>query len=374
MDARDAVRSTLPALHGGPLGSRDRIHPVRLDFSVSLNAWGPAEAVLKAVREAPVDHYPDPECLAPREAAARRWQRPSAEIAFGAGAAELIQAVCFAYLRPDDTALLPSPSFGEYARAAALCGARVETVHADPETLRLDAMEMAATVGRTRPRIAFLCAPNNPTGQSFSKYELRAVADACADARTLLVLDQSYDAFPDAPLGTPALPGHPATLHLRSITKDHALAGVRAAFALGPPEVVEMVDRCRVPWSASAAAQAAAVAALSDAGEAHLRETLPRLRDEHARLERRLSEAGFGCVPSSTHFLLFRAGDAATVARRLRTEHGIAVRDCTSFGLPAYLRVAARRPSENDTLIEALATIPEAERTPRTPTGGPCSS
>src|SRR5581483_11525183 len=91
---------------------------------------------------------------------------------------------------------------------------------------------LADAVRRHRPRLVFLCVPNNPTGGAVAPEALQEYAAACAAVGTLLVLDQSYDAFADYPLGTPALGGHPSVVHLRSITKDHALAGVRAGFAI----------------------------------------------------------------------------------------------------------------------------------------------
>lgn len=354
---RPEVAATPLAVHGGPAGAADESAPVRIDFSVSLNAFGPARAVLEAVRAAPVDVYPDPEALAPRRAAARRWERPLDEVAFGAGAAELVHAACQAFLRPGDTALVPSPTFGEYARAASLAGARVLSGIAAPPAYALDADAIAAAVVRHRPRMAFLCVPNNPTGQPLSRDEVRRVADACALADTLLVLDQSYDAFLAEPLGTPALPGHPAVLHLRSITKDHALAGVRAAFAVGPAPLAAALARVRPPWTASTAAQAAAVAALSDAGEDHLRETIPALRQERERLDAAFARLRFPTVRSGTHFVLAAVGDAARLAARLREGHGIRVRDCASFGLPGHLRVAARTPAENQLLVRALEAV-----------------
>lgn len=354
---RPEIAAVPPAAHGGPRGSLDERAPVRLDFSVSLNAWGPAPAVLEALRAADPAAYPDPESLAPCRAAAARWGRPPEEIAFGAGAAELLFAVCFAWLRPGDAVLVTAPTFGEYARGAALCGARVEEVRAAPPRFRLELGAAASRARELRPRLVFCCAPNNPTGERPDPTALRALADACAEAGALLVLDQSYDAFLEAPLGTPALPGHPAVLAVRSITKDHALAGVRAAFAVGPAPVIAALQRARVPWAASAPAQAAAVAALSDAGEAHLAETLPRLRAERARLEHALARLGIPTLPTATHFLLAGVGDAARVAERLRREHAIAVRDCASFGLPGHVRVAARRPEENDALLSALEAV-----------------
>jgi histidinol-phosphate/aromatic aminotransferase/cobyric acid decarboxylase-like protein len=45
---------------------------------------------------------------------------------------------------------------------------------------------------------------------------------------------------------------------------------------------------------------------------------------------------------------------AADLRDHLASAHGILVRDCTSFGLPGHVRIAARVPSENDRLIHAL--------------------
>jgi histidinol-phosphate aminotransferase len=179
------------------------------------------------------------------------------------------------------------------------------------------------------------------------------VADACAETGALLVLDQSYDAFLAEPLGTPALPGHPAVLCVRSITKDHALAGVRVAFAVGPGEVVRALEAARVPWAASSLAQAAAVAALSREGEEHLRHTLPRLRAERERLERAFARSRIRTRATATYFLLAEVGDATRFTAALRRRDAIAVRDCSSFGLPRHIRVAARMPRENDALIGA---------------------
>ncbi len=351
---RPEITNTPPVPHGGPQGSAAPRAPVRTDFSVSMNAFGPAPIVLEAIRAARPDVYPDPDSIAPRRAASRRWGRPPEEIAFGAGAAELLHALCFAFVRPGDTALIPNPTFGEYARAVGLCGGRVLQGIAPPPAYALDTEEIAAAVVQHRPRMVFLCAPNNPTGQPFPRDELRRIADASAAAGTLLVLDQSYDAFAAEPLGTPALPGHPAVLHLRSITKEHALAGVRAGFAVGPETVIRALERGRPPWPVSTIAQAAAVAALTDAGLAHVAETVPRLRFERELLEAAFARLRLPTVRSATHYLLAAVGDAAALAARLREEHAIRVRDCASFGLPGHVRVAARTPAENAALVAAM--------------------
>lgn len=351
---RAEVVSTAPGEHGGPETTAENPGQARLDFSSSMNAWGPAPAVLQAIRTARPDTFPDRNSLAPRRAASERWARPMGEIAFGAGSTELLHALSFAYLRPTDTVLVPAPTFGEYGRAASLCGARVLQGIAAGPAFALDLPAISAAVVHHSPRLAFLCVPNNPTGQTFEREELQGLADACHTSDTLLVLDQAYDAFSAQPLGTPALPGHPAVLHLRSLTNDHALAGVRAGFAVGPPSVIAAIRRVRPPWPTSTMAEAAAAAALTDAAEGHVSATASRLRFQRELMQGALGRMRIPTVATSTHFMLAAVGAARQVATRLREEHGIQVRDCTSFGLPDHIRIAARLPEDNEALTRAL--------------------
>jgi histidinol-phosphate/aromatic aminotransferase/cobyric acid decarboxylase-like protein len=306
----------------------------RGSFAVCVNAYGPAPNVREAIISASIDAYPDARCIAACEAAAARWRRPVGEVACGAGTAELIHALATALLRPGDRVVIPRPAFAEYGRAALLAGARVH---------RPASGDLVAAIRQHRPTLAFIAAPTSPAGAPVTRAMLQAIADACAEGDTLLVLDQAYDAFTSEPLGTPALPGHPAVLHLRSLTKDHALAGVRVGFAIGPPSTIAALNRVRVPWMVSAPAQAAAIAALTDEAEAHVRRTIALLRQSAADLWSWCDDQGIERVPSDTHYGLLRA--RAT---------GVQVRDCASFGLPSWIRVAVRTEPENAVLRRGL--------------------
>jgi histidinol-phosphate/aromatic aminotransferase/cobyric acid decarboxylase-like protein len=305
----------------------------RGSFAVCINAYGPAPIIRDAIRAASIDDYPDRHCVAAREAAAARWGRPVTEIACGAGSAELIQAVALACVRPGDRVVITKPAFSEYGRAVLLAGARVSRPRDS----------LVSAIRHHRPRLAFVANPTSPAGTAISRTVLRDVADACAECDTLLVLDQAYDAFMSEPLGTPALPGHPAVLHLRSLTKDHALAGVRVGFAIGPAPVIAAIERVRVPWAVSAAAQAAARAAMTDEANAYVCRTIAQLRASAAAFWSWCDATGIARTPSDTHYGLLRA--RAT---------GIEVRDCTSFGLPGWIRVAVRTEPENAALRRGL--------------------
>jgi histidinol-phosphate aminotransferase len=98
----------------------------------------------------------------------------------------------------------------------------------------------------------------------------------------------------------------------------------------------------------------AGLAALSD--KDHLRETLPKIAEAKAYLLEELTRLGLRVVPSAANFLLVEVGDGQSLRRKLLS-HGLMVRDCTSFGLPEYVRIAVRRLEECRRLIKTLRQL-----------------
>jgi histidinol-phosphate aminotransferase len=344
----------LPTEHGGRHAIRQDVR-VDCDFSVCLNAFGTAPIVRNAVRHARIDEYPDPESRAAREAASREWSCPMERIALGAGAAELIDAACRAFVRPGGRVVIDAPSFGEYRRSALLCGAVVREVRQPPHAWSCE--PICDVVRRATPALVFVASPSSPFGASRDLAELTTLADCCADVDAILVLDQAYDAFAERPLGTPALASHPAVVHLRSLTKEHALAGVRVAFAIGAPQAIRAVEAVRVPWAASALAQAAAIAAFRHAAQRYVAHTVATLRVETVRTRSSLDALGYEVTPSSTHFVCVRVASAPRARNLFLDDRRLLVRDCSSFGLPSYIRIAARTPVENDRLLDAFENL-----------------
>ncbi|MFQ5856527.1 MAG: pyridoxal phosphate-dependent aminotransferase [Anaerolineae bacterium] len=173
---------------------------------------------------------------------------------------------------------------------------------------------------------------------------------AHAHPQTLFVVDEAYLRFAPGLRSTLTV-DEENILVLRSMTKDYALAGLRLGYAVGHEAVIAALARVRPPWNVNALAQAAGVAALSD--EAHLQRSLSRLAEAKQALVAGLSELGLVPLPSAVHFFQVPVGDGAAF-RRVLLSHGILVRDCASFGLPAYVRIATRRPEENAHLLNAL--------------------
>jgi histidinol-phosphate aminotransferase len=322
-----------------------------LDFSVNGNPYGPSPLVREAMAQVAYDRYPDREVLALRRVLAAHLDITPDRLLVGNGSTELVWLVALAFVRAGDAVLLVGPTFGEYTRAAVLMGANLCHYTAQPEAFRMVPEEMTDLLQQWQPRLVFLCNPNNPTGTFVAPDIIAHWATAWPG--TLFIVDEAYLTFAaPAPSVLPVL--HHNMLVLRSMTKAYALAGLRLGYAVGAPDVLAALRRARPPWSVNALAQAAGVAALQDT--AHLTSCLARIASATHDLLVGLHALGLAPVPSTTHFCLVRVGNGAA-CRQALLERGILVRDCASFGLPQYIRVATRRPAENARLLAALAEV-----------------
>ena len=359
---RDAVAVLKPAHHGGldyaALRAQGFSPEEVLDFSVNVNPFGPPPAVREALARVAIVRYPDTRAGALRERLAAINGVVPEEVLVTNGLSQAIWLLALAYIRPGDLALVLAPTFGEYRVACELIGARVESWWSRAEDgFRPNIEAIASWVRDHRPRLTWLCNPNNPTGLYLTEKEVRPLLEACVEAGGLLVVDEAYINFVESAWASVALLKSGHLVLLRSMTKDYALAGLRLGYLLAPAEVIEVLSKVQPPWSVNAVAQEAGLAALESEG--HYRDAWCKLRGLTQALRRSLLELGLEAFPTDANFLLIRVGDGAR-AREELWAHRILVRDCASFGLPAYIRVGARLEEDNRRLVSCLKRFLES--------------
>ncbi|WP_135830676.1 aminotransferase class I/II-fold pyridoxal phosphate-dependent enzyme [Halorussus halobius] len=341
----DSVRAAGRVHHGG---SDD---PDLLDFSANTNPETPegVESVyadaLDAARSYPDDDYPEF-----RAAAAEFADCAPASVVPTPGGLAALRLAFAARVTPGDSVLVPTPSFGEYAREVRLQGGTPEFVAHD-DLLDADPASHAAAV---------VCTPNNPTGDAYDHDALREFAARCREADTLLVADEAFLGFTDRP----SLSGTDGVVVARSLTKLFGLPGLRAGFAVATGRLRDDLATARRAWSLGT--PAATVGAHCLRQETFVADTRERVRRERARLADALDDRFGVYAPegpplssSSAPFLLLDVGerDPEQVVGSTRGR-GVAVRDATTFrGLDSHVRVAVRTPEENDRLLAVLADV-----------------
>ena len=319
-----------------------------LDFSVNINPLGPAPTVLHAIQETDWIRYPGDDEAPLRKGLADRNGVTSDQVALGNGSAELLWLIALAILQPQDHVVVVSPTFGEYARAARTVGAEVREV----QTLR----------NLPPGRVLFVCNPNNPTGFVYCQAEIEQVLNEQPDR--LVVVDEAYAAFaPERWHSERLLAAHDNLVILRSLTKEHALPGVRLGYLLAGPEVACAVESVRPPWSVNAGALRAGLAALGTEAETHVERARGIVATSRQVLTRGLNQLGYVVRPSAANFVLVEVGDAAKFRSAL-LPHGFIVRDCMSFGLPSHVRVASRLPDECEALLDMVRRLKDGGHLP----------
>jgi histidinol-phosphate aminotransferase len=344
---------TRPRVHGGV--TPDELDALGLDpndvidFSSSVNPYGPCPEVVAAIRNARVDRYPDATASALRRAIASASDTSPDRIVVGNGAADLLWTLARVLIRPGTPVLVAEPTFAEFRAAATFAGARI-LEHRATATSRfqvdLEAVEQLMRSGEVR--VVYLCSPGTPTGSHVPVEQFSGLAQR--HSNVTFVLDQAFLSLSEhAVEENEAVPAN--VVRVRSLTKDHAIAGIRLGYVLATRELAERLEAARPPWSTSSIAQAAGLTAL--AAGAFVEESRRKLLTDRDELVTALTNLGLEPLPSCACFFAFPTKGVPSLRARLLRQ-GLIVRDCASFGMPGYIRLAARPRADRERLVSAL--------------------
>ena len=296
-----------------------------------------------ALRRA-LNAYPDATATQLREALAGRHGIDPAQVALGHGAGELLRAACAALLGGGGDALLGWPGWQPLPELVESAGGRALPVAPSPAEI----LERAGATARA----VLLTSPADPTGAALSR---RALRDVCAGVpeRVVVVVDEALGEFgPDGANAAGLVAELPNLLVVRSFSKAHAMAGLRAGAALGPPELVE---RLAPSGGIGAPAQAAGLWAVSDRGREIAAGRRAAAAAAHERLAAALAGSPLAALPATVPFAWISsdAEDGPEIAARLAS-HQVFVAPGRLWRDERHVRAALRGPGAVDRLAAAL--------------------
>ena len=322
-----------------------------VDFSASLNPYGPPEFIFDGLKNsfADIHTYPDSESPALKKAISKVTGCPEENILVTNGITEFIHLIALAFIE-NSTVLIPRHTYGEYEVSARIMNANIK--HLKMPGLRI----VPELVCESLPYegVMFLCNPNNPTGQYLKENELKTIVDAAVDKNALLVIDEAYIDFVEGAFNSVELVRTcENVIIMRSLTKSYTIPGIRIGYGMASEDIIRSLRCVQLPWSVSTTAQNAGVEALQDFR--FLRESKAKILAEKERLE-----AILDVHPSDANYFILEVGEAKEARTKL-LEHAVLVRDCTSFGLPGYIRFSVRKPAENDRLVHGISCLGHRE-------------
>ncbi|HJP67892.1 MAG TPA: histidinol-phosphate transaminase [Sphingomicrobium sp.] len=310
-----------------------------------------------------VNRYPEPQPERLRLAMAALYGVERDNLVITRGADDAIDMLVRAFCRPAlDAIAISSPTFAAYEHFARLQGARVIDVPLGRE-FDFDADRfISALASESGVKLAFICAPNNPTGNEVDPAAVLQVVEELPE--TMIVLDEAYLDFSSMR----SLAAEAARLEnlvvLKTLSKAFGLAGARIGCAIGNPQLIGVAARALPPYPLPTPSVAAALLALAPSRRAIHQERIGRIKAERERLVPLLaSSPSVRSVRSGgANFLFLEVEDPQALALKLRAL-GIRVR-FRPKAAPGGLRLTIGTEAENEAALAALG-VPVASKTGR---------
>ena len=348
------VRAITPYQPGKPITqlAREMGLPVERIVKLASNenplGMSPKARAALELALASLERYPDDFEL--KHALAQHTGLGMERVVLGNGSNDVLDILARVFLAPGRSAVFSQHAFAVYPLATLSAGGEPIAVPAKDYGHDLDAMRAAI---RPDTRVLWLANPNNPTGTFLPYPQLKAFLQA-VPRDVVVVLDEAYNEYipPAERVDTAAwLADFPNLVLTRTFSKIYGLAGLRIGYALASAEIADLMNRVRQPFNCNNLALAAAVAALDD--HAFVAQSYALNRAGMEQIVATLKRFGLSHIPSHGNFVTFKAGDAASVNRKL-LEQGVIVRPIGGYGMPEWLRVTIGREAENARFAEAL--------------------
>jgi histidinol-phosphate aminotransferase len=325
-------------------------------LNTNENPYPPSPAALAAIEAelagngASLRLYPDPQGSALRAAIAEQEGLSPDQVFVGNGSDEVLAFAFQALLAQAEPLRFPDISYSFYPTYCRLFRVASQTVPLREEGFLLDVDDYPSGGPVILPN------PNAPTGRAIARSDIARLLGA--NAASPVVIDEAYVAF-GAESAAPLIAAHDNLLVVRTLSKSHALAGLRVGYALGHPALIEALVRVKDSFNSyplDRLALAAATAAVRDT--AWLARTSKAVIESRERLSVELAALDFEVLPSKANFVFARphGQDAAALAQRLR-ERAIIVRHFGAARIAQWLRITVGTPAQCDALVAALREI-----------------
>lgn len=286
----------------------------------------------------------------------------SDNIAFFAGADEIIEIVPRLYLNYGDASLIVTPVFSRLIDTNVKVGAEVITYAlSEDHNFKLtdqDVVNIVEIVKLKKIKVIWLCSPSNPTGVPIAVSKIKRLSTLCPDSLVVVneVYQEYYSLNPKESAGS-LIDSCSSLVVIRSFSKAFGLAGLRIGYAVASKRIIENFTRYKTMFNVSAVAQEEALRVLTTKAE------IEKLISLTSLLRDQIQESigilnNFEFIESKTNFIFMRHKTKDLFEELYR--RGILVSDWRNAkGVEGrgFVRISVNSQRLNTILIESLKDI-----------------
>ena len=235
---------------------------------------------------------------------------PENEILVTIGATEALSATLTAILEEGDKVLLPAPAYPGYEPIVNLVGAEIVEIDTTENgfVLTPEMLEKAILEQGDKLKAVILNYPANPTGITYSREQLEALADVLHKYEIFVVCDEVYSELTytgenHVSLGTML---RDQAIIINGLSKSHAMTGWRLGFIFAPANFTAQLIKSHqyLVTAANTMAQHAAVEALT-AGKNDAEPMKKEYIQRRDYIIEKMTDLGFEIIKPDGAFYIF---------------------------------------------------------------------
>ena len=300
--------------------------------------------------------YPDDSMFELKDGLAKKFDVKSENIIIGAGSDQVLEFISRVILEPNDKVLMSAVTFAMYEVYARQMGA--EIIRTPNYKHIVD--EFIEEYQKHKPKIVYICTPNNPTGDATTKDDVLDIINAI-NKDTMIVVDGAYMEYASAKdekyRVTPNdLIGFENVIYLGTFSKAYGLGGMRVGYGIANDNIITALHKMRPPFNITTLSLVAGIEALKD--EQFVTDAIELHQQEIKRYEEFAKDNCFDYIDSYTNFITYLFNDdmnSSKISNAL-LQKGVIIRDLASYSMNA-IRITVGTEKQNSRFFEVFKEI-----------------
>ncbi|BAF72997.1 histidinol-phosphate transaminase [Sulfurovum sp. NBC37-1] len=322
------------------------------------NPIGTNPAITKVIRSnADIAHlYPDDSMFELKEALSRKFDVEDENIIIGAGSDQVLEFISRALLNEASSVLMSAVTFAMYEIYAKQMGAKI--IRTESYEHKYD--EFIEAYHTYKPKIIYICTPNNPTGDATSREEVLKIIEG-VDKDTLVVVDGAYMEYAAAKdqkhaIAPTDLLKYENVIYLGTFSKAHGLGGMRVGYGIAQAKLIKELYKMRPPFNITTLSLLVAIEACKD--DSFVEASIALHQEQIKRYETFAKENGISYIESYTNFItyLFDENLDSTQISDALLKRGVIIRNLASYGMNG-VRITIGTEVQNDVFFRHFAEV-----------------
>ena len=295
-----------------------------------------------------INRYPDNKHIDLKQRLLELNQLSNGQIVLGNGTDEILDLIIRVFCDPGyDKIITIPPTYGMYDVIAKTNN--VENIKVPLKsnfTLNLEELKKSFS---EKTKLLFLCSPNNPTGNSFSRKDL---IDLIESFNGVVVIDEAYINFSSNSSLVSLINKYNNLIVTQTMSKAFGMAGIRLGMGFSNNKIVNYINKIKPPYNINLLTEKRALKELKNIDT--IKTNIKIILEERNKLIDSLNELSFiiKVYPSDSNFILIKVDDADLRYKQL-IEKGIVLRNRSKELLcDNCLRITIGTPYENELLIK----------------------